>query len=192
MMTAAGQLSDKITEKIGNETRQARTHTWAPDTSPKLKSLQNLSIRVNPEVVMHHASLRVDENFHLHLHVYKVIHPSLESSDPFHRTLSLVDPITDVPLPRSVPIKVPSRGGGPGSEARLEVTMGGIVTTTLMLTRVANPVPSVPLGLLRVSLRCTHGLLCCLHMSSPTSARWSYETVACLSHLIKLQCKTFT
>jgi dihydrodipicolinate reductase len=54
----ANATSDKITEKTGNEMRQARTHTWAPDTSPKLKSLQNLSIRVNPEVieeVMHHA-----------------------------------------------------------------------------------------------------------------------------------------
>jgi hypothetical protein len=40
--------------------RQVRTHTWAPNTSPKLKFLQDLSIRVNPEVtkeVMHHASL---------------------------------------------------------------------------------------------------------------------------------------
>jgi hypothetical protein len=30
--------------------RQARTHTWAPDIYPKLKSFQDLSIRVNPEV----------------------------------------------------------------------------------------------------------------------------------------------
>jgi hypothetical protein len=40
--------------------RQARTHTWAPDISPKIKSLQDLSIRVNPEVieeVMHHVGL---------------------------------------------------------------------------------------------------------------------------------------
>jgi hypothetical protein len=36
---------------------QARIHTWAPDISPKLKSLQYLSIRFNPEVteeVVHH------------------------------------------------------------------------------------------------------------------------------------------
>jgi hypothetical protein len=54
------ETSDKITEKIGNETRQARTHTWAPGTSLKLKSLQDLSIRVNPKVtkkVVHHAGL---------------------------------------------------------------------------------------------------------------------------------------
>jgi hypothetical protein len=40
--------------------RQMRTRTWAPGISPKLKSLQDLSIRVNPEVteeVMHHAGL---------------------------------------------------------------------------------------------------------------------------------------
>jgi hypothetical protein len=55
-----GKTSDEITEKAGNETRQVRTHTWAPGTSPKLKSLQDLSIRVNLEVtkeVMHHAGL---------------------------------------------------------------------------------------------------------------------------------------
>jgi hypothetical protein len=70
-------------------------------TSLKLKSLQDLSIRVNPEVteeVMHHASLRVDGGLHLHLHMCKVIHPSLKLPDPFHRTLSLVNPITDVPI----------------------------------------------------------------------------------------------
>jgi hypothetical protein len=54
------ETSDKITEKTRNEMRQARTHTWAPNTSPKHKSLQDLSIRVNPEVteeVVHHAGL---------------------------------------------------------------------------------------------------------------------------------------
>jgi hypothetical protein len=56
----ANETSDKITGKTRNEMRQARTHTWAPGTSTKLKSLQDLSIRVNPEVieeVMHHAGL---------------------------------------------------------------------------------------------------------------------------------------
>jgi hypothetical protein len=56
----ANETSDKITGKTGNKTRQARTHTWAPGTSTKLNSLQDLSIRVNPEVtkkVMHHATL---------------------------------------------------------------------------------------------------------------------------------------
>jgi hypothetical protein len=56
----ANETSDKITEKIRNEMRQARTHTWAPGTSPKLKSLQDLSIRASPEVteeVMHHTGL---------------------------------------------------------------------------------------------------------------------------------------
>jgi hypothetical protein len=55
-----GKTSDKIIEKARNEMRQAQTHTWATDTSPKLKYLQDLSIRVNPEVieeVMYHASL---------------------------------------------------------------------------------------------------------------------------------------
>jgi hypothetical protein len=58
----------------------------------------------------------------------------LESSDPFHRTLSLVNPITDVPLQRGVPVRVPGRGRGFGSEDRLGVAVRGIVTTTLVLT----------------------------------------------------------
>jgi hypothetical protein len=86
------------------------------------------------------------------LHVCKVIHLSLESYDPFYHTLSLVNPITNVPLQRSVPVKVPSRGGGSGSEARLVVTWRGVITTTLIVTRLATPIPNVPLGLLRVSL----------------------------------------
>jgi hypothetical protein len=96
--------------------------------------------------------MRVNGSLHLLLHVCKVIHLSLESSDPIHRALSLVNPIIDVPLQRSIPVRVPSRGRGSDSEARLGVTMKGIVTTTLRVTRVANPIPSVPLGLLRVSL----------------------------------------
>jgi hypothetical protein len=50
-----GKTSDEITGKAGNEMRQVRTHTWAPGTS-----LQDLSIRVNPELtkeVVHHAGL---------------------------------------------------------------------------------------------------------------------------------------
>jgi hypothetical protein len=159
----ANKTSDKITRKAGNEIRQARTHTWAPDTSPKLKSLQDLSIRVNPEVteeVMHHPGLQVDGSLHLRLHMGKVIHLSIESFDPSHCMLSLVNPLTDIPLQRSIPVRVPSRGGGSGSEARLGVTVRGIVTTTLMVTRVANPISSVPLELLRVSLWCSRGLLC--------------------------------
>jgi hypothetical protein len=54
------KTSDEITQKIGNEMRQVRTHTYAPGASPKVKSLQDLSIRVNPEVteeVVHYAGL---------------------------------------------------------------------------------------------------------------------------------------
>jgi hypothetical protein len=83
----------------------------------------------------------------------------LESSDPFHPVLSLVNPITDVLLQKSIPVNVPGRGGGSGSEARLGITVRGIVTTTLMVTRVATPIPSVPQGLLRMSMWCSHCLL---------------------------------
>jgi hypothetical protein len=54
------KTSDEITGKARNEMRQAWTHTWAAGTSLKLISLQDLSIRVNPEVteeVVHHANL---------------------------------------------------------------------------------------------------------------------------------------
>jgi hypothetical protein len=144
------------------------------------------------EEVVHHAGLRGDGSLHLRLHMCKLIHPSLESSNPFHHALSLVNLITDIPLQRSVPVRVPGRGRGSSSAARLGVTVRGIVTTTHMVTRVANPMLSVPLGLLRVSLRCSRGMPCCLHTSSPASARWSCQAVVRLSHPIKLQCKTFT
>jgi hypothetical protein len=55
-----GKTNDEITRKAVNEMRQVRTHIWAPDTSAKLKSLQDLNIRVNPEVteeVVHHAGM---------------------------------------------------------------------------------------------------------------------------------------
>jgi hypothetical protein len=55
-----GKTSDEITGKAENEMRQVRTLTWASGTSPKLKSLQDLSIRVNLKVteeVMDHAGL---------------------------------------------------------------------------------------------------------------------------------------
>jgi hypothetical protein len=45
-----GKTNDEITRKTGNEMSQVRTHTWAPGTSPKFKSLQDLSLRVNPKV----------------------------------------------------------------------------------------------------------------------------------------------
>ena len=67
------------------------------------------------------------------MHVCKVIHSSLESSDPFYYALSLVNPITDVPLQRGIPVRVPGRGRGSGLDARLGVTNKGVVRT-LMVT----------------------------------------------------------
>jgi hypothetical protein len=57
---SSGIANETSGRKTGNEMRQARTHTWVPSTSPKLKSLQDLSIRVNPKVtkeVVNHAGL---------------------------------------------------------------------------------------------------------------------------------------
>jgi hypothetical protein len=70
----------------------------------------------------------------------------LKSFDPFHRALNLVNPITDVSLQKGAPVRVPIRSGGSGSEAGLRVTVRGLVSTTLMVTRVVTPIPSVPLG----------------------------------------------
>jgi hypothetical protein len=64
----------------------------------------------------------------------KVIHLMLKSSNPFHYMINLVNHITGIPLKRSVPVRVPDRRGGSGSEARLGVTVRGVVTTTLMVT----------------------------------------------------------
>jgi hypothetical protein len=64
----------------------------------------------------------------------KVIHSLLESFDPFYHVASLVNPIIDVLLQRSVSVSVHGRGGGSGSEARLGVTLRGVITTTLMVT----------------------------------------------------------
>jgi hypothetical protein len=122
MIRPTGKTNDDITGKTGNEMRKVRTHTWAPDTSPKLKFLQDLSIRVNLKVtkeVMHHAGMWVNGGLHLRLHVCKVIHPSLKSSDPFHCVLSMVSPITDIPLQRSITVRVPGRSAGSNSKARL-------------------------------------------------------------------------
>jgi hypothetical protein len=55
-----GKTNDEIIGKARNEMRQVRPHTWVPSTSPMLKSLQDLSIRVSPKVieeVMHHVGL---------------------------------------------------------------------------------------------------------------------------------------
>jgi hypothetical protein len=51
--------------------RQAITYIWAPGISPKLKSLQDLSIRINPKVteeVVHHAGLGVEGCLQFRLH----------------------------------------------------------------------------------------------------------------------------
>jgi hypothetical protein len=45
-----GKTRDEITGKARNKTRQVRTYTLAPGNSPVLKSLWDLSIRVNPDV----------------------------------------------------------------------------------------------------------------------------------------------
>jgi hypothetical protein len=58
--STTNEISDKITRKAGNGMRQARTHTWAPGISTKLKSLQDFSFRVNPELikeVVYHAGM---------------------------------------------------------------------------------------------------------------------------------------
>jgi hypothetical protein len=51
-----------------------------------------------------------------------------------HRALSLLNPIPDIPLQSNIPVGLLGRGGGSGLEARLGVTVRGVVTTTLRVT----------------------------------------------------------
>jgi hypothetical protein len=65
--------------------RQVRTHTWAPDTYPKLKYLQDLSISVNPEVteeVMHHAGLRVEASPFARVQIHPSVARVIQSLPP--------------------------------------------------------------------------------------------------------------
>jgi hypothetical protein len=53
------------------------THTWALDISPKLKSLQDLSIWVNPKVtkeVVHHAGPKDVGKLFIHSNPLKQVH----------------------------------------------------------------------------------------------------------------------
>jgi hypothetical protein len=88
--------------------------------SSKLKSLQDLSIRVDAEVVeevVQHVILRVDGRVYLHQNTLELIHPTLNPSDPLYRVFCLVHPVTDIPLEGVVPVGELGRGRGSDSVA---------------------------------------------------------------------------
>jgi hypothetical protein len=66
---------------------------------------------------MQHANLQVDGRVYICLHVLELIHPSLDPSDPLHRTFCLVHPVTDIPLEGVVLVGELGRGGGSDSMA---------------------------------------------------------------------------
>jgi hypothetical protein len=77
--------------------RRARTHTWAPGNSPKHKSLQDLSIRVNPKATKRSCIMLVYESMEAYISVYMCAKSSIyRSSHPipfieFSPTNSLED-----------------------------------------------------------------------------------------------------
>jgi hypothetical protein len=107
-----------------------------PDSTPKLKSLQDLSIRINVKVteeIVDHIGLWINGGKHL---LYRV----LESSNLLHRPFCLVRLITNIPLNGVIPVRVPRRGGGPCSMTELGRTMRTIGTTALLVLWVTTPI----------------------------------------------------
>jgi hypothetical protein len=159
------------------------THTCAPDSSPKLKSLQDLSIRIKVEVTeetVDHISLWIDGGTKLH-------HWVIETSNSLHHPLCLVYPITEIPLKGVIPVRVPWRGGGPFSTAEPRMTVWVVASTALLVLWVSTLIPSVPPRLVRVSLWCRGVLLCFFHASTLSCARWAWVAMVCISHSCELQ-----
>jgi hypothetical protein len=112
-----------------NETQLIPTY---PGTSPKLKSLQDLSIKTKAKVTketIDHVGLWVDGGM-------KLPHRVLESSNSLHYSLSLVSPITNIP--GVIPLRVPCRDGGPCSTVKPRRTMR-VVGTALLVLWVSTP-----------------------------------------------------
>jgi hypothetical protein len=80
--------SDEMTRKMGNRTNRATTHTYAPRLHPKLKSLQDLSIKfeamVTKEVVVD-ADLCDDGGAQHRLSASLSLHRLLDLLDPLHQ-----------------------------------------------------------------------------------------------------------
>jgi hypothetical protein len=95
----------------------------------------------------------------------KFPHHAIESSNSLHHPLCLVSPITNIPLKGVIPVGVLCRGRDSCSMAEPGRTMRvvRVRTTAPLVLRVSTLIPSVPLGLLRVSMWFGGVLLCCLH-----------------------------
>jgi hypothetical protein len=82
------KTSDEMTRKMGNMTNIATTHTWSPGYSPKLKSLQDLSIRfkvVVTEEVIDDAGLWVNGGTQHLLSTSLSLHRLLDQSNLLHQ-----------------------------------------------------------------------------------------------------------
>jgi hypothetical protein len=163
--------------------------TWLipkhPNSSPKLKSLQDLSIRIKAKVTEEtadHIGLRVNGGPKL------PPHQVLESSNSLHHPLCLVCPITNIPLKGLISVGVPCRGRGSCSTAEPRRTVRVVRPTALPVLWVSTPITSVPLGLLRGSMWCGGVQPCCLHASMLSSVRWTCVAMAHVSHPCELQC----
>jgi hypothetical protein len=101
-------------------------HTLSAGPSHKLKSLQDLSIRVNAEVVeevVQHADVRFDGRVYLHLHTLELFHPTLDLFDPLHNAFCLAHPVTNISLEGVVPVGELGKGRGSNSVAWPRGTM---------------------------------------------------------------------
>jgi hypothetical protein len=82
------KTSNEMTRKIGNRINRATTHTWTPSYSPKLKSLQDLSIRFKVmviEEVVDDAGLWFDGGTQHRLSASLSLHRVLGQLDPLHQ-----------------------------------------------------------------------------------------------------------
>jgi hypothetical protein len=78
---------DEMARKMGNMTNRVATHTEHPGYSPKLKSLQDLSIRFEAmvtEEVVDDASLGVNGGMLHRLTTSQSLHQVLDPLDPLH------------------------------------------------------------------------------------------------------------
>jgi hypothetical protein len=152
-------------------------------SSPKLKSLQDLSIRIKSyatEESVDHVSLWVNGGT-------KFPHRVLESSNSLHHPLCLVSTINNIPLKGVIPVRVPCRGGGSCSMAEPERTMWVVRTTVPLVLWVSILITIVPLGRLRVSLWFGGVMLCCLYTSTSSYVSWAWVAMAHVYHPYKLQ-----
>jgi hypothetical protein len=158
--------SEEIIEKQG--IGRTKHNSYLCSTLAPPPSLNLVSLWVD------HVSLWVDRGM-------KFPHHVLKSSNSLHSLLCLVNSITKIPLKRVILVRVPCRSEGSCSTTEPGRTMRVVKTTAPLVLRVSTLIPSVPLGLPRVSLWFGGVLLCCLHASTLSCERWAWVAMVHIS-----------